>query len=362
MSQIKKEFTSQLLAWYREHGRYDLPWQKNFDWYPRLLSEVMLQQTQVITVIPKFEAFIEKYPTPEALAYARDDDVMALWAGLGYYSRARNLLKAVRMVVKEMGGLCPSTAKELQNLPGIGESTAGAIASFVFKERAVMADGNAQRVLSRVFLVEGRVSETSFKKKIWQLAESLLPVEEDMPAYTQALMDFGALQCTRTPKCEGCPLGDICAAKKADRVTEFPAKKIKRERPIRYLAVVFPFFGEEVGLQKKEDKGVWKDLWIPLAKEVDEPPCANKIPEICGLREDMLERRIVLDRLVHDFTHYRVQIYPVVVDLTRKIVPFQGLWLSPEEDGNVGMPSPLAKLLEEIRCYRRMMPMLKDNQ
>ncbi|EJX07154.1 A/G-specific adenine DNA glycosylase [gut metagenome] len=361
MSQVKKEFTSILLAWYREHGRYDLPWQKSFDWYPRLLSEVMLQQTQVTTVIPKFEAFIEKYPTPEALACAKDDDVMALWAGLGYYSRARNLLKAVRMVVNELGGICPSTVKELQNLPGIGLSTAGAIASFVFKERAVMADGNAQRVLSRVFLVEGRASETLFKKKIWLLAESLLPEKEEMPAYTQALMDFGALQCTRNPKCDDCPLADICAAKKADRVAEFPGKKIKRERPIRYLAVVFPFFGQEVWLQKKEEKGVWKDLWIPLVKEVEEPPIANNIPRICGLTDDVLERCIVFEQLIHDFTHYRVQIYPVSVDLTCKCLSLQGLWLSPEEDGQVGMPSPLAKLLENIRSYRRMLPTSKKS-
>ena len=358
MSQAKEEFTSRLLAWYRENGRYSLPWQKNFDWYPRLLSEVMLQQTQVKTVIPKFEAFMEKYPTPEALALAADDDVMALWAGLGYYSRARNLLKAVRVVVNDLGGVCPSTAGGLARLPGIGPSTAGAIASFVFRERAVMADGNAQRVLSRIFCVEGTTADTAFKKEIWALAESLLPDADEMPRYTQALMDFGALRCTRNPKCEGCPMEDVCGARLADRVTDYPAKKKKRERPVRHLAVVFPFAGNEVWLRKKDGKGVWRDLWVPLTAEVDGEPDRDRIPQLCGLPDEFVDRRVVMDMLVHDFTHYRVLIYPVAADVRKQALPEDGLWIAPEADGSVGMPSPIAKLLEDIRSYRRMMPVL----
>lgn len=356
MSKAKEEFTSRLLAWYRENGRYRLPWQKNCEWYPRLLSEVMLQQTQVTTVIPKFEAFMEKYPTPQALATASDDDVMALWAGLGYYSRARNLLKAVRTVVNEMDGVCPATAEGLAKLPGIGPSTAGAIASFVFRERAVMADGNAQRVLARIFRVDGATADVAFKKKIWTLAESLLPSSEDMPAYTQALMDFGALRCTRSPKCEDCPMGDVCEARLGNCVADYPAKKKKRERPVRHLALVFPFSGEEVWLRKKNEKGVWRDLWIPLAEEIPDAFGSDRILKCFGLSDAVVERSFSMAMLIHDFTHYRVLIHPVVVDIEKEVLPEGGLWIGPEADGSVGMPSPVAKLLEEIRNYRRMLP------
>ncbi len=362
MSQAKEEFTSRLLTWYRANGRYNLPWQKSCEWYPRMLSEVMLQQTQVMTVIPKFNAFIEKYPTPESLARAADDEVMALWAGLGYYSRARNLLKAVRVVVNDLGGVCPPTAKGLAELPGIGPSTAGAIASFVFNERAVMADGNAQRVLSRIFLVEGSTADTAFKKEIWSLAESLLPASDDMPAYTQALMDLGALRCTRNPKCEGCPMADICGALQVDRVADYPAKKKKRERPVRHLAVVFPFSGDEVWLRKKVEKGVWRDLWLPLTAETQEEPDRERIPRLCGLSDDVIRRCVVMDTLVHDFTHYRVLIYAVAVDVRKDALPADGLWIVAENDGTVGMPTPIARLLEDIRNYRRMMPILSELQ
>ena len=196
MRDPEKLFADAIIGWHEACGRHDLPWQVE-DWYPRLVSEVMLQQTQVVSVLPKYEAFMTAFPTPECLAAAPDDDVMALWAGLGYYSRARNLLKAVRIIVNEMGGRCPETAAELEKLPGLGPSTAGAVAAFAFRERAVMADGNAQRVLARVFMVEGNAAQPGFVKEIRTLAASLLPSSELMPTYTRALMDFGAMLCKR---------------------------------------------------------------------------------------------------------------------------------------------------------------------
>ena len=231
----------------------------------------MLQQTQVVSVLPKYEAFMTAFPTPERLAAAPDDDVMALWAGLGYYSRARNLLKAVRIIVNEMGGRCPETAAELEKLPGLGPSTAGAVAAFAFRERAVMADGNAQRVLARVFMVEGNATQPAFVKEIRTLAASLLPSSDLMPTYTQALMDFGAMLCKRNPDCGACPLADCCGARLAGRVADFPGRKPRRERPVRHAVMVFAFAENGLWLRRRTEKGVWHGLWTPPLRQQDEP-------------------------------------------------------------------------------------------
>lgn len=255
MRDPEKLFADAIIGWHEACGRHDLPWQVE-DWYPRLVSEVMLQQTQVVSVLPKYEAFMTAFPTPECLAAAPDDDVMALWAGLGYYSRARNLLKAVRIIVNEMGGRCPETAAELEKLPGLGPSTAGAVAAFAFRERAVMADGNAQRVLARVFMVEGNAAQPGFVKEIRTLAASLLPSSELMPTYTQALMDFGAMLCKRNPDCGACPLADCCGARLAGRVADFPGRKPRRERPVRHAVMVFAFAENGLWLRRRTEKGV----------------------------------------------------------------------------------------------------------
>ena len=313
MRDPEKLFADAIIGWHEACGRHDLPWQVE-DWYPRLVSEVMLQQTQVVSVLPKYEAFMTAFPTPECLAAAPDDDVMALWAGLGYYSRARNLLKAVRIIVNEMGGRCPETAAELEKLPGLGPSTAGAVAAFAFRERAVMADGNAQRVLARVFMVEGNAAQPGFVKEIRTLAASLLPSSELMPTYTQALMDFGAMLCKRNPDCGACPLADCC--------------------------------------------GVWHGLWTPPLRQQDETVESADPLSVCPELEGGILRTIRLEPLVHDFTHYRLIIHSVAVDLAQGFAPEGFELLGEKETASVGMPTPVVKLLTICREERDFRPLL----
>lgn len=345
MRDPRKLFANAIVVWHKAFGRHDLPWQLE-DWYPRLVSEVMLQQTQVVSVLPKYEAFMAAFPTPESLAAAQDDEVMALWAGLGYYSRARNLLKAVRMIVNDMGGRCPESACELEKLPGLGPSTAGAVAAFAFRERAVMADGNAQRVLARVFMVEGNATQPAFVKAIRELAETLLPDSELMPTYTQALMDFGAMLCNRSPRCDDCPLSDCCGANLAGRVAEFPGKKPRRERPVRHAVMVFAFTGEGLWLKRRTEKGVWHGLWTPLVRQQDEEVEVMDPFSVCPELEGGILRTIRLDPLVHDFTHYRLIIHPVAVDLAEGYHPDGFTLFREKETALVGMPTPVKKLVK----------------
>lgn len=355
----KRLFTARLLSWYAEAGRHDLPWQKE-DWYSRIVSEVMLQQTQVVTVLPRYLAFMEAFPTPQKLAQASEDEVMALWAGLGYYSRARNLQKAVRRIVVDLNGECPSTAEGLAELPGIGPSTAGAVAAFVFRERAVMADGNAQRVLSRVFTVPGNSTETRFREEIWALASDLLPSSEDMADYTQALMDLGALVCRRKPDCRCCPVSVICGAAAEGHPDAYPGKKPRRERPVRHAAALFAFDGESVWLEKREKNGVWKGLWAVPVLEGDDDADGSVITARFGLRNEDVLRTAVLDAVIHDFTHYRLILRPVMADLRRgTVLAGTGRSVAPDEAEMLGMPTPLRKLLESCRQLRTVLPRLQ---
>src|ERR1700739_3432699 len=219
-------FAPRLITWQREHGRHDLPWQNTRDPYRVWLSEIMLQQTQVSTVIPYYARFLERFPDVAALAAAPLDDVMTLWAGLGYYSRARNLHRCAQAVVEARGGAFPSSVEALAELPGIGRSTAAAIASFAFGARATILDGNVKRVLARVFGGEGFPGEKKVENVMWLLAESLLPVnatDDDISAYTQGLMDFGATLCARgKPDCLRCPFAVDCVANVTGGQAELP--------------------------------------------------------------------------------------------------------------------------------------------
>lgn len=357
MSKVEKIVTSTLITWHKAFGRHDLPWQVN-EWYPRLVSEIMLQQTQVVTVLPKYQAFMSVFPTPTALAQASDDEVMALWAGLGYYSRARNLLKTVRIIEEVFNGVCPRTATELEKLPGLGPSTAGAIAAFAFQERAVMADGNAQRVLSRLFLIKGHAGQSSYVKKIREKALELLPTSREMPEYTQALMDFGALLCTKKPKCELCPLSSVCQALQNGCVSEYPEKKPKKERPVRYASMVFVFTGEQVWLRKKIEKGVWHGLWVPPYEERNNESEAFEVAPFLGLLPEQIKRLFKLNPLIHDFTHYRLIIQAVVVDVNVKeeLARYSPIYV--DKLNEVGLPTPVATLLEQGIAARKLGPVV----
>ncbi len=355
MSKVEKIVTSTLITWHQSYGRHDLPWQVP-EWYPRLVSEVMLQQTQVVTVLPKYQAFMAAFPTPARLAQASDDEVMALWAGLGYYSRARNLLKTVRQIEEEFNGICPSTAAELEKLPGLGPSTAGAIAAFAFQERAVMADGNAQRVLSRLFLIKGHSGQSGYVKKIREKAKELLPTSEQMPEYTQALMDFGALLCTKKPKCELCPLVSVCKAFQTECVSKFPEKKPKKERPVRYASMVFAFVGDHVCLRKKVEKGVWHGLWVPPYEECDHAVEEVECSHLLGIPSEHVARTIKLPILTHDFTHYRMVIQAAVVDLSTMDESAPYTLIDIHKLTEIGMPTPVVTLLQQGIAARVLGP------
>src|SRR5687768_14950647 len=250
-------FAADVLSWQRRHGRRNLPWQGTRDPYRIWLSEVMLQQTQVSAVIPYYERFLARYPTVEALAAASEDEVLRLWSGLGYYARGRNLHKAAVEISRN--GF-PGTAETIAELPGVGRSTAAAIAVFAFGERAAILDGNVKRVLSRVFARQG-------ERNLWALAERLLP-RRNIEVYTQALMDLGATVCTRIPACTTCPVEARCVARKTGRIAELPAPRRRKALPLKSATWFVYLNAGRVLLQRRPSSGIWGGLWCFPEKPV----------------------------------------------------------------------------------------------
>jgi len=298
------DFSVRLIAWQREHGRHDLPWQNTRDPYRIWLSEIMLQQTQVSTVIPYYARFLARFPDVAALAAAPADDVMTLWAGLGYYTRARNLHRCAQVVVEQHGGRFPESVEALAELPGIGRSTAAAIASFAFGARATILDGNVKRVLARVFGVEGFPGEKKVENGMWLLAESLLPVnatDDDISAYTQGLMDFGATLCARgKPDCVRCPFAVDCVANVTGRQRELPAARPKKTVPTRRTWMLLLRDGDTVMLEKRPPSGIWGGLWS-LPEAADEAALVQLARDF-GATADVSP----LAPLTHVFTHFRL--------------------------------------------------------
>src|SRR5206468_6743411 len=254
-------FAARVIAWHRRHGRHDLPWQRTRDPYRIWLSEVMLQQTQVATVIPYYERFLARFPDVESLAGAELDDVLALWSGLGYYSRARNLHAAAQVLVESRRGRFPRTREGLGLLPGLGRSTAAAIAVFAFGEREAILDGNVKRVLARHFAVRGNPGEKRVENRLWKLAEAQVP-EKDVERYTQALMDLGAGVCTRArPACARCPLEASCEARSQGKVEAYPRPRPRRLVPLKKTAMLLLLREGEVLLEKRPPAGLWGGLW-----------------------------------------------------------------------------------------------------
>ena len=315
------EFAAKLVRWQRRHGRHDLPWQGTGDPYPIWLSEVMLQQTQVSTVIPYYRRFLEKYPTVQALAAASEEEVLELWSGLGYYARGRNLHKAAR-VIAEQG--FPRTAETIAGLPGVGRSTAAAIAAFAYGERAAILDGNVKRVLARVFLIGD-------KDALWEQAERLLP-KRGIERYTQALMDLGAMICTRAiPRCEACPVADECKARKRGRIAEFPPPRERREVPQREATWLVLRRDGAVLVEQRPSPGIWGGLWC--------------FPELNGKRPRGAR---ALEPIEHGFTHFRLRIHPLLVE-NRGQSPITGRWLKLEEAERAALPAPVKTLLARLR-------------
>ena len=300
------EFSRALTDWQQSSGRHDLPWMVP-DAYCRWLSEIMLQQTQVSVVIGYYERFLKRFPTVADLACAKESDVMSLWSGLGYYARARNLLKAAQMVMREFAGVFPTTASELQKLPGVGKSTAAAVASFCSGEPAAICDGNVKRVLSRVAAFEKPVDSALGIKALWSLAQQLI-LAEAPGVFNQAMMDLGAMICTRThPKCLLCPVCGFCRARELNAQETYPVKKPAREKEKRLLQLGLWVENGLVVLVERTAKDIWRGLWcLPQLRQCTQSK--DQIPENLNALPDGL-----IERFSHTLTHREltIEIYRV---------------------------------------------------
>ncbi|MCK2126776.1 A/G-specific adenine glycosylase [Thauera aromatica] len=304
------EFATRLVAWQRKHGRHDLPWQGGHDPYRIWLSEIMLQQTQVDTVIPYYQRFLARLPDIASLAAAPVEDVMALWSGLGYYARARNLHRAAQVVMTEHGGVFPRTAATIATLPGVGRSTAAAIAAFAYGERAAILDGNVKRVLCRIFGIEGFPGDKAVESRLWALAESLLP-EPEPGRYIQAQMDLGATVCTRArPTCARCPFQGDCIARRTGRIAELPAARPKKAVPRRSARFAVLVRGREVLLERRPPSGIWGGLLALPEIPADAADPATWVRGRTGLA---CVEGAPLAPLTHAFTHFVLDIQPVLL-------------------------------------------------
>lgn len=330
-----------LIIWQKKHGRHHLPWQNNTNPYTVWLSEIMLQQTQVNTVIPYYQQFIQRFPTIDKLAQAPLDDVLALWSGLGYYARARNLHRAALLIMIEHQGIFPRSREAIQQLPGIGRSTAAAIAVFAFGQRDAILDGNVKRVLARYFGVVDYPGEAETLKKLWRLAEQSLPGGDDpagIRAYTQGLMDLGTLLCTRrNPACECCPLQHTCVAYQEKRVALLPAPRPKKRLSEKQTVFMIYRAKQRLLLEKRPDQGIWGGLWCFPENAVDHD----------RLKAGSGAPGVELPQLMHTFTHFRLWIYPQLVEVEAEIGSAGKMtaWVAPEEALHLAIPTPVRKLI-----------------
>ena len=345
---LEHAFAPTLLAWFDRHGRHDLPWQHPRTPYRVWLSEIMLQQTQVAVVVPYFARFVAALPDVPALARASQDEVLALWSGLGYYARARNLHAAAQRCMELHGGDLPRDLDALQALPGIGRSTAGAILSQAWGDRAAILDGNVKRVLARLFGIEGWPGLPKVEKQLWTIAARLLP-ESRLADYTQAQMDFGATLCTRAdPACAACPLREACVAHREGRTAELPHPKPGKPLPEREARMLLVEDDRgRVLLQRRPPTGVWAALWS-LPEHADAAASRDWFDQ--HLAGDFA-RAEPLAPVLHGFTHYRLRILPMRVAGVRPrdaVGDNPGLrWASRAELQAIGLPVPVRRLLED---------------
>jgi len=343
----REPIAARVIAWQRRHGRHDLPWQGTRDPYRLWLSEVMLQQTQVATVLAYYPRFLERFPDVRALAAAPLDDVLALWSGLGYYSRARNLHRCAQAVVTEHGGAFPRSAQVLAALPGIGRSTAAAIAAFAFGERAAILDGNVKRVLTRVLGFGEDLAVAAHERTLWQQAESLLP-ERGIEAYTQGLMDLGATLCSaRAPACERCPLEAPCVARREGRPERYPLKTRRTKRGSRHNALLWLALGGRLWLTQRPPKGVWAGLWTL--------PLFDSVAALEALVADWPGTSSALPPIDHALTHFDWRLEPWQHLLPARLAAAKrdaieatlpdGRWFTRDEALAIGLPAPIRKLI-----------------
>ena len=340
-------FARALLDWCDQHGRKHLPWQQNATPYRVWVSEIMLQQTQVDTVIPYFERFMACFPDVATLADASLDEVLRRWAGLGYYARARNLHKAAQRIVAEMGGDLPADPACLESLPGIGRSTAAAILALAFGQRAAILDGNVKRVLARYHGVDGWPGHSAVNRRLWELAEKHTPGER-VAAYTQGIMDLGATLCRRSrPDCARCPVSRDCKARRSGEPERWPGKKPRTARPVKHrqLLILRNRRGE-ILLEKRPAQGVWGGLWsLP---EIDP---RTDIEEAVETRYQLrLKRWRKEPPIRHPLTHFELSLTPIHAEIdapsgVKEMANRQTLWYNPQQSPPGGLPAPIAKLL-----------------
>ncbi len=340
-------FAARLIRWQRAHGRHDLPWQDTRDPYRIWLSEVMLQQTQVTSVIPYYERFLAEFPDVRALAAAPIGRVLEHWSGLGYYRRAHHLHAAARGVVAQLGGRFPVDAATLATLPGIGRSTAAAIAVFSAGAREAILDGNVKRVLARHRGVTGFPGSTAVQTRLWHLAETLLPAR-DVGTYTQALMDLGASVCSRTkPDCASCPVAQDCVALDEGRIADLPTPRAKKALPHRELRVLLIERGGEILFERRPPLGVWGGLWsLPeLSLDADVRDAVKKR----YAAEVVL--RAALPAIAHGFTHFSLTLHPQCVtarDWPARAEAPGTIWLTPADARGAALPAPIKKLMRSL--------------
>jgi A/G-specific adenine glycosylase len=370
---LSATFAEKLISWHARSGRSGLPWQGNRDPYAVWVSEIMLQQTQVTTVLERYPRFMKRFPTVQKLASAPIDDVLAEWAGLGYYSRARNLHTCAQQVMKDFGGQFPRDPHTLEKLKGVGRSTAGAIAAFAFHERAPILDANVKRILARLYAVEGVLQDKKTDDQLWQLAIDLLPKNaKEMPVYTQALMDFGATWCTaRKPVCLGvekkCPFERSCQANLSNQVLVLPQKKTKTKSPEFVSNMLLIRAGNFILLQKRPDKAIWGGLWsLPespwISKAAEQAVLVNTksllkeiLPtENVNVWQPIFKKMTLSQRIKHVFTHRCLWIQVWSSEATQKtdLLDPSLKWISLNQLGRYGLPQPIKVLLQGLSPVR----------
>ena len=358
MLRLPPSFANRLIRWQHQHGRHDLPWQ-GADAYRVWLSEIMLQQTQVATVTPYYQRFVAAFPDIPALATASEEQVLAHWSGLGYYARGRNLHHAAQLIVEQHGSEFPHQYEQILELPGIGRSTAAAICALAWHERRAILDGNVKRVLARYCGISGSPSEKTVEARLWQQAEALLPEsprpagervrerggsDNDIAAYIQAQMDLGATLCTRSkPKCGECPVHSDCVAFQSGRVSELPTPRPRKVVPERHTTFLLLLHGNDILLEKRPGSGIWGGLWCP--PQFDDEEAAKDWFVRNGMNASHGER---LETFIHTFTHFKLHITPLKIQLARKPVRVEqpgSLWLDVGEALQAAIPTPVRRVL-----------------
>ena len=337
-------FSSRLIAWQRTHGRHDLPWQ-GADAYRVWLSEIMLQQTQVSTVIPYFQRFVASFPAIAALAAATEEQVLAHWSGLGYYARGRNLHAAARIIVEKHRGEFPREFEQILKLPGIGRSTAAAICALAWHERRAILDGNVKRVLARHCGIAGSPNVKTVEARLWELAEALLP-EREIAAYIQAQMDLGATLCTRSkPKCDMCPVQNDCVAFQSGRVSELPTPRPRKTVPERHTTFLLLMHGNDILLEKRPGSGIWGGMWCP--PQFDDEDAARDWFLHNGMDASDGDR---LETFSHTFTHFKLHISPLKIQLASKPLSAAqpgSMWMDVGEALRAAIPTPVRMMLNK---------------